>query len=178
MFGTLLKTYYAELNGLDPENIVTVALMPCSAKKFECNRPEMCQSGYKDIDYGLTTRELAKMIREAGIDLPKMPKSDFDDPFGTATGSGVIFGATGGVMEAALRTVLEIVTGQKVEKLLRPRRDHPAPRLRGRPLRRAARSPRSGRCRTCSSTCSPTWSGSAARRSRWACATARPTPRR
>jgi len=77
----------------------------------------MCQSGYKDIDYGLTTRELAKMIREAGVDLPKMPRSDFDDPFGTATGSGVIFGATGGVMEAALRTVLEIVTGLKVENL-------------------------------------------------------------
>jgi NADH-quinone oxidoreductase subunit G/[NiFe] hydrogenase diaphorase moiety small subunit len=90
--------------------------MPCSAKKFECNRKEMCQSGYKDIDYGLTTRELAKMIREAGIELPKMPPSDFDDPFGTATGSGVIFGATGGVMEAALRTVLEIVTGQKIER--------------------------------------------------------------
>jgi NADH-quinone oxidoreductase subunit G/[NiFe] hydrogenase diaphorase moiety small subunit len=117
MFGTLIKTYYAELAGLDPRNIVTVALMPCSAKKFECNRPEMCQSGYKDVDYGLTTRELAKMIREAGIDLPKMPRSDFDDPFGTATGSGVIFGATGGVMEAALRTVLEIVTGLKVENL-------------------------------------------------------------
>jgi iron-only hydrogenase group A len=115
MFGTLLKTYYAELNQLDPANIVTVALMPCSAKKFECNRPEMCQSGQKDIDYGLTTRELAKMIREAGIDLPKMPRSDFDDPFGTATGSGVIFGATGGVMEAAIRTVVEVVTGQKVE---------------------------------------------------------------
>ena len=117
MFGALLKTFYAEEGGLDPGNIVTVALMPCSAKKFECNRPEMCASGYKDIDYGLTTRELAKMIREAGVDLPKMPKSDFDDPFGTATGSGVIFGATGGVMEAALRTVLELVTGKKVENL-------------------------------------------------------------
>ena len=79
---------------MDPKDIVTVALMPCSAKKFECNRPEMCASGFKDIDYGLTTRELAKMIREAGIDLPKLAKSDFDDPFGTATGSGVIFGAT------------------------------------------------------------------------------------
>jgi NADH-quinone oxidoreductase subunit G/[NiFe] hydrogenase diaphorase moiety small subunit len=75
----------------------------------------MCDSGFKDIDYGLTTRELAKMIREAGVDLPRMPKSDFDDPFGTATGSGVIFGATGGVMEAALRTVIEVVTGLKVE---------------------------------------------------------------
>ena len=116
MFGALIKTYYAELNHLDPKDIVTVALMPCSAKKFECNRPEMCASGFKDIDYGLTTRELGKMIREAGLDLPKLAKSDFDAPFGTATGSGVIFGATGGVMEAALRTVLELVTGEKVEK--------------------------------------------------------------
>lgn len=117
MFGAMIKTYYAGLNGLNPRDVVTVALMPCSAKKFECNRPEMCASGFKDIDYGLTTRELAKMIREAGMDLPRLPKSDFDDPFGTATGSGVIFGATGGVMEAALRTVLELVTGQKVEQL-------------------------------------------------------------
>jgi NADH-quinone oxidoreductase subunit G/[NiFe] hydrogenase diaphorase moiety small subunit len=117
MFGALIKTYYAKLHRLDPANVVTVALMPCSAKKFECNRPEMCDSGFKDIDYGLTTRELGKMIREAGIDLPKMPKSDFDDPFGTATGSGVIFGATGGVMEAAIRTVVELVTGEKIERL-------------------------------------------------------------
>ena len=115
MFGALIKTYYAQLNRLDPKNIVSVALMPCSAKKFECNRPEMCASGYKDVDYGLTTRELAKMISEAGVDLPAMPKSDFDDPFGTATGSGVIFGATGGVMESALRCVIEMVTGRKVE---------------------------------------------------------------
>lgn len=115
MFGAVIKTYYAKLHGINPEDIVTVALMPCSAKKFECNRPEMTASGHKDVDYGLTTRELAKMIREAGIDLPAMPKSDFDEPFGTATGSGVIFGATGGVMEAALRTVIELVTGEKVE---------------------------------------------------------------
>ncbi len=111
MFGAVIKTYYAQKNKISPDDIVTVALMPCSAKKFECNRPEMCDSGFKDIDYGLTTRELAQMIREAGIDLPKMEKSDFDDPFGPATGSGVIFGATGGVMEAALRTVVELVTG-------------------------------------------------------------------
>jgi NADH-quinone oxidoreductase subunit G/[NiFe] hydrogenase diaphorase moiety small subunit len=89
--------------------------MPCSAKKYECNRPEMADSGYKDVDYGLTTRELGKMISEAGIFLPDMPKSDFDDPFGSATGSGVIFAATGGVMEAALRTVIELVTGKLVE---------------------------------------------------------------
>jgi len=117
MFGAVIKTYYAQLNNLDPKDIVSVSLMPCSAKKFECNRPEMNDSGFKDIDYGLTTRELAKMISEAGIDLPNMPKSDFDDPFGTATGSGVIFGVTGGVMESALRTVLELVRGEKIENL-------------------------------------------------------------
>jgi NADH-quinone oxidoreductase subunit G/[NiFe] hydrogenase diaphorase moiety small subunit len=119
MFGAVIKTYYAQINKIDPKDIVTVALMPCSAKKFECNRPEMCDSGWKDVDYGLTTRELAQMISEAGIDLPAMPKSDFDDPFGTATGSGVIFGATGGVMEAALRTVIELVCGIKVEDLFK-----------------------------------------------------------
>ncbi len=117
MFGAVIKTYYAEKQGIDPRDIVTVALMPCSAKKFECNRPEMDDSGYKDVDYGLTTRELAKMISETGIDLPSLAKSDFDAPFGTATGSGVIFGATGGVMEAALRTVIELVVGVKVEDL-------------------------------------------------------------
>ena len=117
MFGALIKTYYAKLHDLDPADIVTVALMPCSAKKFECNRPEMCASGYKDVDYGLVTRELAQMFHEAGIDLPRMPRSDFDDPFGTATGSGVIFGATGGVMESAIRTVLELVSGLRIENL-------------------------------------------------------------
>jgi iron-only hydrogenase group A len=117
MFGALIKTHYAEAMKIDPKDIVNVALMPCSAKKFECNRPEMVDSGFKDIDYGLTTRELAKMIKEAGVDLLAMPKSDFDEPFGTATGSGVIFGATGGVMESALRCVLELVTGDKVENL-------------------------------------------------------------
>lgn len=117
MFGAVIKTYYAKLHGLDPADVVTVALMPCSAKKFECNRPEMASSGHKDVDYGLTTRELARMIQEAGIHLPDLPGSEFDDPFGTATGSGVIFGATGGVMEAALRTVIELVCGVKVEQL-------------------------------------------------------------
>jgi NADH-quinone oxidoreductase subunit G/[NiFe] hydrogenase diaphorase moiety small subunit len=117
MFGAVIKTYYAKLKNINPEDIVTVALMPCSAKKFECNRSEMTDSGHKDIDYALTTREVAQMISEAGIDLPAMPKSDFDDPFGTATGSGVIFGATGGVMEAAIRTVVELVCGIKVENL-------------------------------------------------------------
>ena len=117
MFGALIKTHYAQLNNIDPADIVTVALMPCTAKKFECNRPEMVDSGFKDVDYGLTTRELAQMMKEAGIELTKMGKTDFDDPFGTRTGSGVIFGATGGVMEAAIRTVFELVTGEVIESV-------------------------------------------------------------
>ncbi|MFC1628535.1 NADH-dependent [FeFe] hydrogenase, group A6 [Gemmatimonadota bacterium] len=117
MFGSVIKTYYAELNDIDPFDIVTVSLMPCTAKKFECNRPEFRDSGYKDIDYVLTTREMAQMIMEVGVNLPDMPESDFDDPFGTATGSGVIFAATGGVMESAIRTVYELVTGESVGKI-------------------------------------------------------------
>lgn len=117
MFGAVIKTFYAQESNVDPKDIVTVAVMPCSAKKYECNRPEMVDSGFKDVDYGLTTRELAQMIKEAGIHLPEMPKSDFDDPFGNASGAGLIFGATGGVMEAALRTVIELVTGNKVESI-------------------------------------------------------------
>jgi iron-only hydrogenase group A len=117
MFGALIKTFYADKMGVDPADIVSVALMPCSAKKFECNRPEMRDSGYKDVDFGLTTRELGAMFRQAGLHVPTMPKSDFDDPFGQATGSGLIFGATGGVMESALRTVLELVTGRKLETI-------------------------------------------------------------
>ncbi len=119
MFGALLKTWYAEKAGIDPKDIVTVALMPCSAKKFECNRPEMRSSGFKDVDYGLTSRELAQMIREAGIDLPNLPPTDFDDPVGEASGAGLIFGASGGVMEAALRTAVEIVTGIKTEDIFK-----------------------------------------------------------
>ena len=117
MFRAFIKTSYPDKKVIDPKDIVTVAVMPCSAKKFECNRPEMMDSGFKDVDYGLTTRELAQMIKEAGIYLPEMPRSHFDDPFGEATGAGLIFGATGGVMEAALRTVIEFVTGKKVESV-------------------------------------------------------------
>jgi len=131
MFGSLLKTYYAEKKGIDPKDIVVVALMPCTAKKFECNRPEMCSSGFKDVDYGLTARELAKMVKESGIDLPHLPESQFDDPFGDGTGSGVIFGATGGVMESALRTVVEMVTGQKVETLFDNGDIHPVRGIEG-----------------------------------------------
>jgi len=114
MFGAIIKTFYAKQAGIDPADVVSVALMPCAAKKFECNRPEMNSSGFKDVDYGLTTREMAKMIKEAGIYLPEMPETTFDSPFGEASGAGLIFGATGGVMEAALRTVYELVTGREV----------------------------------------------------------------
>ncbi|MCZ7604393.1 MAG: NADH-dependent [FeFe] hydrogenase, group A6 [Melioribacteraceae bacterium] len=117
MFGALIKTWYAEKEGIDPANIVSVALMPCAAKKYECNRPEMVDSGYKDVDYGLTTRELAQMIKESGIYLPEMDKTHFDNPFGDASGAGLIFGATGGVMEAAIRTIIELVMGEKVENV-------------------------------------------------------------
>ncbi|MCB1189767.1 MAG: [FeFe] hydrogenase, group A [Leptospiraceae bacterium] len=117
MFGAIIKTYYSQLYNIPSKDIVTIALMPCTAKKFELSRPEMNSSGHQDMDYGLTTRELAQMLKESGIDLPSMEKSDFDDPFGTATGSGVIFGATGGVMESAIRTVYELVTGEPIEKV-------------------------------------------------------------
>ncbi len=114
MFGAVLKTYYAKKAGIDPANIVVVALMPCVAKKFECNRPEMTDSGYQDVDFGLTTREMAVMIKESGIHLKDMPDEDFDHPLGLGSGAGLIFGATGGVMEAAIRTVYELVTGREV----------------------------------------------------------------
>lgn len=117
MFGAVIKTYYSKVKNIPAENIVTVALMPCTAKKFEANRPEMNSSGFQDINYGITTRELAKMMKEAGIELPKMEKSGFDSPFGENSGSGVIFGATGGVMESAIRSVYEIVTGNKISSI-------------------------------------------------------------
>lgn len=110
MFGALAKTYYAEKAGLDPKDIYVVSIMPCTAKKFECGRPEMSASGYPDVDAVLTTRELGKMLRQAGIDFNQLPDEEYDDPFGITTGAGVIFGASGGVMEAALRTVYEVVT--------------------------------------------------------------------
>jgi len=114
MFGAIVKTWYAEKFNLDPKNIVSVSLMPCSAKKVECERPEMNGSGYRDVDYALTTREMAGMIKECGLDLPNLPDSDFDDPLGVGSGAGLVFAATGGVMEAAIRTAYEIVTGEEV----------------------------------------------------------------
>ena len=117
MFGSIIKTHYAKTHNIDPKDIITVALMPCTAKKFEAGRPEMNSSGYRDVDYGLTTREMAKMFRETGIDLPNMERSEFDNPFGGGSGSGIIFGATGGVMESAIRTLFELVTGEEIDSL-------------------------------------------------------------
>ncbi|MBU1412187.1 iron hydrogenase small subunit, partial [Myxococcota bacterium] len=114
MFGALIKTYVAKKMSVEPKDIVSVSLMPCTAKKFECNRPEMNASGFKDVDFGLTTRELGQMIRETGIKILELPESDFDNPIGHGSGAGMIFGATGGVMEAALRTAYELVTGREV----------------------------------------------------------------
>ena len=117
MFGAVIKTYYAEKAGKRPQDIYSVSIMPCTAKKFEAKRPELGRDGYQDIDAVLTVQELAKMIRYAGIDFTKLPESNFDAPFGTGSGAGEIFGATGGVMEAALRTVYEIVTKETLENI-------------------------------------------------------------
>ncbi|MDD7409382.1 MAG: NADH-dependent [FeFe] hydrogenase, group A6 [Anaerovoracaceae bacterium] len=116
MFGAVLKTYYAQEAGIDPKKIVTVSVMPCTAKKFECQRPELSNNGMQDVDYVLTTRELAKMIKECGINFAECD-GDFERPFGDASGAGVIFGATGGVMEAALRTVADILTGEDLKDI-------------------------------------------------------------
>ena len=114
MFGALAKTYYAQNRKIDPAKIVSVSVMPCTAKKYEADRPEMRASGFKDIDFVLTTRELAVMIKQAGIDFRNLEESNYDSVMGGSTGAAVIFGATGGVMEAALRTAYEIVTGREV----------------------------------------------------------------
>lgn len=117
MFGAILKTYYAEKEGIDPKDIVTVSVMPCTAKKFESARPEMEVDGFADVDIVLTTRELAKMIYDVGIDFPSLGDSRFDAPFGEATGAGVIFGTTGGVMEAALRTVADLLNDTSADNI-------------------------------------------------------------
>ena len=117
MFGAVAKTYYAQKLGIDPQDMVVVSIMPCTAKKFECQREEMKSSGCQDVDYSLTTREAARMLKEKGIDLREMPEEEFDDPLGISTGAAAVFGATGGVMEAALRSVYEIVSGKTLESL-------------------------------------------------------------
>ncbi len=115
MAGAMIKTYYAEKAGVDPKDIVVVSVMPCTAKKFEAKRPELGHNGMADVDIVITTRELARMIKEAGIDFVNLPDEDFDSLMGESTGAGVIFGATGGVMEAALRTAYELITGKKLD---------------------------------------------------------------
>ncbi len=117
MFGAVLKSYYAEKMGIDPAKLFVVSVMPCTAKKYEARRPELASTGYPDIDEVITTRELAEMIKEAGIDFINLKDEQFDDPMGEATGAGVIFGATGGVMEAALRSLPYLLTGKDPENV-------------------------------------------------------------
>ena len=131
MFGAIAKTYYAAKMGIDPRKLVVVSVMPCTAKKYEAKRPEMMSAfeywkdkrswsntdAFYDVDYVLTTRELARMFKESGIRFANLPAEDFDHPLGESTGAAVIFGATGGVMEAALRTTYEVVTGTTLSNL-------------------------------------------------------------
>ena len=117
MFGALYKTFYAQKHGLDPKDIFFVSVIPCTAKKFEVGRDGQSAAGVPDVDVAITTRELARMIETAGINFKALPDEAFDEPFSLGSGAGAIFGATGGVMEAALRTAAEVVLGEKLEKL-------------------------------------------------------------
>ena len=117
MSGAIIKTWYAEKMGIDPKDIVVVGIMPCTAKKFETKREDQAASGYPDVDYSLTTRELGRMIESAGIYFKHLPDEEFDNPLGDSTGAAVIFGATGGVMEAALRTAVEKLSGEDLKSL-------------------------------------------------------------
>ncbi len=117
MFGAITKTYYAEKMNLDPNKIVMVSVMPCTAKKFEIGREDQNAAGVPDVDISITTRELAKMIERVGLNFLSLPDEDFDDPLGRSTGAATIFGATGGVMEAALRTAVETLTGKELPSL-------------------------------------------------------------
>lgn len=117
MFGAVLKTWFAEKNGIDPKNIVSVSVMPCTAKKYEIGRDDESAAGLPDVDISITTRELARMIKRARLDFVNLPDEEFDNPLGEDTGAAVIFGATGGVMEAALRTVAEVLEGKTIENV-------------------------------------------------------------
>jgi NADH-quinone oxidoreductase subunit G/NADP-reducing hydrogenase subunit HndD len=117
MEGAMIKSYFAKKAGIDPKKIVVVSIMPCTAKKFEGEREELSHEGMQDVDYVLTTRELAQMIKEAGIDFKNLKGDNFDNPIGEGSGAGVIFGATGGVAEAALRTVFEVMAGKELDTI-------------------------------------------------------------
>ena len=117
MFGAIAKSYYAEKIGMDPAKITVVSVMPCIAKKYEAKRAELNEEGFSDVDIVITTRELASMIKEAGIDLINTEKSDFDNPLGESTGGGTIFGASGGVIEATIRTAYDTLTGESLDKV-------------------------------------------------------------
>ncbi|MDD5823783.1 MAG: NADH-dependent [FeFe] hydrogenase, group A6 [Firmicutes bacterium] len=117
MFGAVAKTFYAEKMGIPVEKIVSVSIMPCTAKKFECGRDDQSAAGVPDVDYALTTRELGRMIEMSGMDFANLPDGEFDSPLGSGTGAAVIFGVTGGVMEAALRTAVETLTGEELASL-------------------------------------------------------------
>lgn len=117
MFGAISKTYYSKIAGIDPKDIITVSVMPCTAKKFELGRDDQNAAGVPDVDYSITTRELARMIKRAGLNFLSLPDEQFDDPLGRSTGASVIFGTTGGVMEAALRTAVEKLTGETLENV-------------------------------------------------------------
>ena len=117
MFGALTKSYLAEKLGKDPKDIFCVSVMPCTAKKFEISREELETNEVPDVDCSITTREFARMVKFHGIDFANLPDEQFDDPLGESTGAGVIFGATGGVMEAALRTAVETITGKSMDNV-------------------------------------------------------------
>lgn len=114
MAGAVFKTYGAQINNIEARDIYSVSIMPCTCKKFECDRPEMNSSGYRDVDVVLTTRELAYLIKDAGINFDNLEESEFESPLGVYTGAGTIFSVTGGVMEAALRTGYEVITGEEI----------------------------------------------------------------
>ena len=117
MFGAIAKTYFADKIGVKREDLIVVSIMPCLAKKYECQRDEFKTDNNPDVDYSISTRELAHLIKEANMDLNNMPDEDFDSPLGESTGAAAIFGATGGVIEAACRTVYEVYTGKKLDKV-------------------------------------------------------------
>ena len=117
MEGAVLKTYYAEKTGLKPEDMFVVSIMPCTVKKFESDRPELNEENMQDVDSVLTTRELVRLFKISGIEFEDLPESDFDNPLGESTGAAAIFGTSGGVMEAALRTAYFKLTGEELENL-------------------------------------------------------------